>query len=501
MLEPGPIRSATDAAAAWLLTYAVHGTVLLGAAWLASHRRGVGEGVREMLWKLALAGSLATATVAQFRPGTSALHVATAPAAAHPAVGGMTGQPAAGAVARPTIRAAGAIIPTDQESAAVRWTDVVVLVWMLGAAVALGRFVAGWLRFSRRLARTPVRGDDALAAALRQVCAAAGVRRRIRLTCSDALASPVAVLRAEICVPRGAGARLDAEQARAMLAHETAHLLRGDPLWLWAAAALASVFWFQPLLRTCVRRLREAAEYQCDAWAAAHAGAFALARCLAEVASWPSACPVPLPAAAIAGGGASLVRRVERLLHGAPEPRGGRRWTAAALIGITAAAAWVPGVSAGPAAAQAAGRQQSYATRFGISAAMAGAVERAARGEGVDAELAFRLVRTESRFDERKAGQLGIGLTQIILPTARRLQPGITRRELFGRDTNLRLGLRYLHAMLVRYPGDVTRAVQAYYEGPRDLERDGPRAETRAYAAGLLAPLAGLPAYRGPGVR
>ncbi len=96
---------------------------------------------------------------------------------------------------------------------------------------------------------------------------------------------------------------------------------------------------------------------------------------------------------------------------------------------------------------------------------------------------------------------MGIGLTQIILPTARGLQPGITRAQLFERETNLRLGLRYLHRMLARYHGDVTRAVQAYYEGPRGLERDGADAETRAYASQLLGPVAGLPPYRGPGVR
>ena len=53
---------------------------------------------------------------------------------------------------------------------------------------------------------------------------------------------------------------------------------------------------------------------------------------------------------------------------------------------------------------------------------------------GSDPELAFRLVRTESGFDERRVGPGGIGLTQIILPTARMLQPGVTRAELLERE-------------------------------------------------------------------
>jgi soluble lytic murein transglycosylase-like protein len=361
------------------------------------------------------------------------------------------------------------------------------------------------MRFTRRLARVPAAPGDPASVALRQICDAAGVRRPIRLTWSRGLAAPVALPGGEICVPRGVAARLDAEQQRAMLAHETAHLLRGDPLWLWAAALMAGVFWFQPLLRTCLRGLRDAAEYQCDAWAAGRTGAFALARCLADVAAWSSPRATPAPAAAMAAGGATLIRRVERLLHGAAEPRARRRWTVAGVLALALAAAYAPAISTGTAAAQRpasrSAQQPTFAARFRIDPGLAAAIERAAARERVDPELAFRLVYTESRFDERKTGPGGIGLTQIILPTARSLQPGITRRELMQRDTNLRLGLRYLNRMLVRYDGNVTRAVQAYYEGPRDLARDGPDAETRAYADQLLAPVAGLPAYRGPGVR
>jgi soluble lytic murein transglycosylase-like protein len=109
-------------------------------------------------------------------------------------------------------------------------------------------------------------------------------------------------------------------------------------------------------------------------------------------------------------------------------------------------------------------------------------------------------VRTESGFDERLAGAQGLGLTQIILPTARALQPGVTRAAALERDTNLRLGLRFLHRMLVRYRGDVPRAVQAYTQGPRHLDRDGPRPDTRRYSAQVLGAQAGLPAYRGPGL-
>ena len=49
-------------AIAWLTTYAVHSTLLLGAAWIAT-RRMQAPRLRELVWKGALVGSLCTAGV------------------------------------------------------------------------------------------------------------------------------------------------------------------------------------------------------------------------------------------------------------------------------------------------------------------------------------------------------------------------------------------------------------------------------------------------------
>ena len=107
-----------------------------------------------------------------------------------------------------------------------------------------------------------------------------------------------------------------------------------------------------------------------------------------------------------------------------------------------------------------------YASRYGIDREMADAIERAARAERVRTDLAFRLVRVESAFDPRAVSPVGaIGLTQMMLPTAAELQPGITRARLFERDTNLRLGFRYFRRLLRHYDGDVETALHAYNRG------------------------------------
>lgn len=113
-----------------------------------------------------------------------------------------------------------------------------------------------------------------------------------------------------------------------------------------------------------------------------------------------------------------------------------------------------------------------YVRRYGISWQLADDIERVAREEGVDAELAFRLVRVESAFQERAVSTAGaMGLTQLMPATAAQLQPGITRAEVFDRETNLRLGFRYLKLLLALYDGDVEEALHAYNRGMGTVAR------------------------------
>ena len=48
---------------AWLLTYLIHSTVLLGGAWLVTRRRRLEPAVTDLLWKVALLASLVTGTM------------------------------------------------------------------------------------------------------------------------------------------------------------------------------------------------------------------------------------------------------------------------------------------------------------------------------------------------------------------------------------------------------------------------------------------------------
>ena len=117
-------------------------------------------------------------------------------------------------------------------------------------------------------------------------------------------------------------------------------------------------------------------------------------------------------------------------------------------------------------------RAAEYARRYGIGREMSAAVLAAAEAEGVRPELAFRLVRVESAFRPRAVSPVGaLGLTQLMPATAAELQPGVTREQLFDRDTNLRLGLRYFRRLLRAYDGDVEAALHAYNRGPGTVNR------------------------------
>ena len=114
-----------------------------------------------------------------------------------------------------------------------------------------------------------------------------------------------------------------------------------------------------------------------------------------------------------------------------------------------------------------------YATKYRINAVMATDVFDASVREGIDPELAFRLVRLESEFNERAISKVGaVGLTQLMPSTAALVEKGTTRDQLFNPQTNLRIGFRYLRGLLDMYKGNVRYAVLAYNRGEVAVWRD-----------------------------
>jgi soluble lytic murein transglycosylase-like protein len=110
-------------------------------------------------------------------------------------------------------------------------------------------------------------------------------------------------------------------------------------------------------------------------------------------------------------------------------------------------------------------------SRHQIPADLAQAIYDAARDEGIATDIAFSLVDVESSFTRGAVSSKGaVGLTQVMPSTALILNPSLKSRELFERDTNLRLGFRYLRQMIRQYNGNLDLALLAYNRGPTRVD-------------------------------
>lgn len=113
--------------------------------------------------------------------------------------------------------------------------------------------------------------------------------RRIRLltTPTNIVREPFAcgIWRWTIVLPQGIEKQLTAAELKALLAHEVAHLVRRDPLWLFVGELLCTALAIQPLNFVARRRWLQAAELLCDDWAVQQdVSAMSLAACLTRIA-------------------------------------------------------------------------------------------------------------------------------------------------------------------------------------------------------------------------
>lgn len=355
MIESTPIALAI---AAWIATFAIHSTILLLVAWAIARRLPDRPDVTSPLWKVAAVGGIVTASFSTaFAVQPLAGRVEVPRVAAVPAVVPSLAEPplAEPPLAEPqdssaprrglrstdvaateelegvlrvrpivgarededlgAVTASVAVAPSDAPRW--RWPQWLALAWSLGAAAGLASLVAARLRLAAVLrSRRPAPPE--LVHQLALLCADVPARAVPRLFASDAIAVPFAAgVRSPAIVVPSRAASLSPAAQRTMLAHELAHVLRRDPAWRLALAALERVLFFQPLLRLARRRIEHDAEYLCDAWAAERTAApVELARCLTEIAGWVQPGRSLALAPSMAEPRSILRRRVLRLVAG-----------------------------------------------------------------------------------------------------------------------------------------------------------------------------------------
>ncbi|MDY8111102.1 transglycosylase SLT domain-containing protein [Fulvimarina sp. 2208YS6-2-32] len=101
------------------------------------------------------------------------------------------------------------------------------------------------------------------------------------------------------------------------------------------------------------------------------------------------------------------------------------------------------------------------------SAAIDGLIAKHAKANDIPVELAFGVVRVESRYNPRARGAGVYGLSQIKPATARSLGFSGSASDLLDADTNLRYGMKYLKGAWDKADRDVCRTAMKYKGGHR----------------------------------
>lgn len=346
------------AAAGMLLTLAVHSTLALAAAWGLQRAGWLRDGrIAELVWRAALLGPvcamLVSAALLVAGPTSAPASVpfaasASAPLSQRSALKPTQGISATERTERATrspafVANAGTRIPTPVASRqpaptvtpsmpASPFTSTalalpagvltsLVAIWgalLLAAALRLAAHWRALARLRHQAAQHASEIDPAARTLARDVAAGLGIRPpSVRML--ESLASPMVLDHRSVLLPSWFEP-LDADQRRALLAHEFAHLQRDDLGWRMLIRLACLPLAFQPLAALAVRRLDALSETACDAASARLLGsgrplAECLAACAASHRSTPSAYATPQLALAMAERPGSVLNRARHLLQ------------------------------------------------------------------------------------------------------------------------------------------------------------------------------------------
>ena len=257
----------------FVLGVAAKTTLLLAAALAATAlMRRASAAARHLVWTLALASTLALPALSLLVPAWELRVLPAAPAApaATPAPAVSAAEPRMPA-AEPTPAPArpSAFAPTAAPDAAANValdpSRVVLTLWLAGAALLVGRLLAGLLRlwWLGRGAVMVIDGGWLHTAHL--LARRLGMDRGVTLLRGIGASVPMTwgVLRPVVWLPAEAE-EWDEERRTVVLAHELAHVRRGDAVTQWIAHLALALNWYNPLAWTAVRKFREERERACD---------------------------------------------------------------------------------------------------------------------------------------------------------------------------------------------------------------------------------------------
>ncbi|MCF7789929.1 MAG: hypothetical protein K9N47_27650 [Prosthecobacter sp.] len=143
--------------------------------------------------------------------------------------------------------------------------------WLTIASFALAAAIYRQRRFNLALRQRPLATAPLLRALLASLSQKAGIHKSVRIILMPAGTTPavVGITQPRILLPEDWETRFDQHSLRHVLLHELLHVKQHDLLWNWAAIAVQSLHWFNPLVWFVVSRFQADRELRCDAGALA----------------------------------------------------------------------------------------------------------------------------------------------------------------------------------------------------------------------------------------
>lgn len=177
--------------------------------------------------------------------------------------------PAAGGDPRPSGDPASQVATSVPSARPVTsWGPVFVFVWLAGS-VAWFVFVAMRIWRFQRLLKHARPAPEELSRQGRRIAQRLRLRRRFEIRVVNARISPVLWAmgrRPTVLLPADLLRRLDTQQQATLLAHELAHLRRGDHWIRWLELISVGLYWWHPVVWWARHQLQHVEEQCCDAW-------------------------------------------------------------------------------------------------------------------------------------------------------------------------------------------------------------------------------------------
>jgi len=348
-----------------------------------------------------------------------------------------------------------------------------VVLWAMGAAL-MGLRLGGGFALSLSWRRRAIPAAPEWQNRLDAIGQRLNLQRRVRLFITKHGNTPMTLglWKPVVLFPATLLSGMPVSYLDALLAHELAHVKRLDYLSNLLQSIAETLLFFHPAIWWLSVKIRAEREELADQLAAQMLGdSRQLALALDSLDDFQSSFNQPMfPALAARGG--QLITRIEHLLS--PRPVSTSPWGLLSLLLIPCMVVALRAAVPEP-------------PPIGAPSRILAKLDALAIKEGLDPQLLRSMAWVESGLNPSAKSPLGAtGLLQVLPETAR----AYGAKDLSDQDQVMAAGAKYLHFLLNRYHGDVSKAVAAYNCGEKALEEGRITEEATRYRSMVLDVLA-----------